>query len=112
MASEIHSEYRDINAIVVDDDKDVSDVFIELLQINEINVVGNGVNGKDAVELYQKLHPDIIFMDAMMPQYDGFYGLEKIMEYDPNARVIMVTGSANVEDKLVAVLPQQFLKNQ
>ncbi|MGI0047148.1 MAG: response regulator [Nitrosotalea sp.] len=100
MTSESGNIHRGINAIVVDDDKDVSDVFMELLQINGINVIGKGTNGKDAVDLYKRFHPDVTFMDALMPQYDGFYGLEKIKEYDPSAIVILVTGSANVENKL------------
>jgi two-component system chemotaxis response regulator CheY len=89
-----------IKAIVVDDDKDVQDVFIELLEINNVHVIGTGHNGKNALELYQTLCPDIVFMDVKMPEYDGFYGLEKIREYDPNALVVLVTGSEGVEDKI------------
>ena len=89
-----------VKAIVVDDNKDVRRVFVELLQISNIDVVGTGTNGKEAVELYQKHKPDIVFIDAMMPEYDGFYGLEKIRAYDPNAVVAIVTGSINTEERL------------
>ncbi len=101
---------KDVNAIVVDDDRDVLDVFLELLKINGINVIGSGANGKDAVELYQKFHPDIIFMDAVMPMYDGFYGLERIMQYDPNARVVLVTGSVNTDSKIDNCLAKAILE--
>lgn len=89
-----------INAIVIDDDKDVRDSFADLLQINNIEVAGTGRNGKEAVELYQKHKPDIVFMDVMMPEYDGLYGLKKIRECDPNANVVLVTGSRNIGNEL------------
>lgn len=84
---------HNVTCIVIDDNVDILDLFAELLSINNIRVVGTGVNGKDAYELYKKFHPDIIFIDVLMPGFDGFYGLEKIIEYDPHAKVIMVTGA-------------------
>jgi two-component system chemotaxis response regulator CheY len=89
-----------IKAIVVEDDKDVQSTFVELLQINKIKVIGTGHNGKKAYELYKRLHPDVVFMDVKMPEYDGFYGLEKIRQYDPMAVIILITGSDGVEEKL------------
>ncbi len=89
-------------SIVVDDDFDTVEVFSEYLELSDINVVGKGYNGKDAVDLYQKLKPDVVFLDVLMPDYDGFYALEKIRKLNPNANVIMVTASltAQTEDKL------------
>lgn len=106
-----------LDAIVVDDDRSVRSVFAELLQIANLNVVGTGANGKEAYELYQKLRPDVVFIDALMPEYDGFYGLDRIKEYDPNAVVVMVTGSLNVDDRLdacsaTAVLPKPIDMNK
>ena len=59
-----------IRAIIVDDDKDTVLLFSELLQSNNIQVVGTGYNGQDAAFLYQKLKPDIVFLDVIMPVYD------------------------------------------
>lgn len=103
--------------MVVDDNKDVRGVFTELLQIAKISVVGTGTNGKEAARLYEKLKPDIVFMDAMMPEYDGFYGLDRIREYDPGAIVVIVSGSYNAEDRLEncsasAILPKPIEMNK
>ena len=89
-------------SIVVDDDFDTVEVFSEYLELKGINVVGKGYNGKDAVDLYQKLKPDVVFLDVLMPKYDGFYALEKIRQLNPDSKVIMVTASltAETEDKL------------
>lgn len=76
---------------MIDDDVDTVEVFCEYLEIKDITVVGRGHNGKKAIELYEKLNPDIVLLDVMMPEYDGFYGLEHIKKINPDAKVIMVT---------------------
>lgn len=80
-----------VKVIVVDDDVDTVEVFCEYLEIKDITVLGRGYNGKTAVELYDKLKPDIALLDVMMPEYDGFYALENIKKINPNAKLIMVT---------------------
>jgi DNA-binding NarL/FixJ family response regulator len=80
-----------VKVIVVDDDVDTVEVFCEYLEIKDITVLGRGYNGKTAVELYESLKPDIALLDVMMPEYDGFYGLENIKKINPDAKVIMVT---------------------
>ncbi len=94
-----------ITTIIIDDDKDITDVFSEYLQIHGITTLGIGHNGKSAIELYQKTKPDIVFLDVMMSDYDGFYGLEKIKQFDPNARVIMVTAdlTQGTHDRLMSL---------
>jgi len=84
-------------AIVVDDEKDVLDVFCEFLSVKGINVLATGNNGLDAVNLYKRFKPDVVLMDLIMPQYDGFYGLEKIRQYDPNSKVIIFSASLTPE---------------
>lgn len=82
---------KSITVIVIDDDLDDVDVFSEYLEIKGIKVIGNGHNGKDAVELYHKLKPDVVFLDVLMPHYDGFYAVTTIRKTDPNVKIIMVT---------------------
>ena len=80
-----------ITAIVIDDDLDTVELFCEYLEIKGIHVLGKGYDGREAVELYQKLKPQIVFLDIMMPHYDGFYAAEEIRKVDPNAKIIMIT---------------------
>ena len=90
------------SVIVVDDDHDTLEIFCEYLSIKDIEVLGIGHNGWDAIELYKKLKPDVVLCDVMMPDYDGFYALKEIRKIDPSAKVIMVTAdmTASTEQKL------------
>ena len=94
-------------AIVVDDDHDIVDVFCDILQIMQIEVVGEGYDGNEAVELYQKLKPDLVILDIMMPKYDGIYALEKIREINPHAKVMVITAdmSSTTNEKLQKLKP-------
>lgn len=67
-----------------------------------IDVLALGYDGNDAVSLYIKHRPEIIFTDIMMPHTDGFYGIEKIKEFNPNAKIVAVTAdiSSETEQKL------------
>jgi DNA-binding response OmpR family regulator len=91
------------SVIVVDDDRDTVEVFCEYLAIKDIEVLGRGYDGKTAVELYKKHTPDVVLLDVMMPDYDGFYGLENIRKINPEAKIIMVTAdlTSDTEKKLV-----------
>ena len=89
-----------IRAVVVDDDKDTVAIFSEILQSNDIEVVGKGYNGQEAAFLYQKLKPDVIFLDVIMPVYDGIYGITKIREMNPDAVVIITTNQMTINAQI------------
>ncbi len=90
------------SVIIVDDDNTLVKVFEQYLKLNNINVLGHCYDGKEAVTLYEKLKPDVVLLDVMMPHHDGFYALEKIKEIDPDAKVIAFTAdlTADTEQKL------------
>jgi two-component system chemotaxis response regulator CheY/two-component system response regulator (stage 0 sporulation protein A) len=89
-----------IRAVVVDDDKDTVALFAEIMQSNNIEVVGKGYNGQEAAFLYQKLKPDVIFLDIIMPVYDGIYGITKIREMNPDAVVIITTNQMTINSQI------------
>ena len=72
-------------------------VFSEFLEINGVNVIGQGYDGKEAVDLYVKVRPDVVFLDVMMDKFDGLYALEEIRKIDPDANVIMVTADLSAD---------------
>lgn len=86
-----------ITCVVIDDDKNIVMVFSELLEFMGVEVLAQGHNGNDAISLYMKHRPDIIFTDIMMPHKDGFYGIEKIREFDPEAKIVAITADISSE---------------
>ena len=81
-----------ISVLVVDDDIDTRDVFATMLEMQDFDVVGKAKDGKEGYEIYEKLRPDVVLLDIMMPNYDGFYAMEKIKNLDPDAKIVVVTG--------------------
>lgn len=78
--------------IVVDDDRLVVDSLKIILGAQpQIEVVGTGANGNDAVALYAEHAPDIALLDIQMPGRDGLSAAREILEHDPAARVVFLT---------------------
>lgn len=86
--------------LVVDDSMLMRRMICESLTDAGWLVVGEGEDGAEAIRLYDELRPDAVTMDIVMPGTDGIYALEKIMELDPEARVVVV--SALNQTKLIS----------
>lgn len=80
-----------MRVIVVDDDKLVCTALKTILEAEKISVVGTGYNGKDAMELYNSLHPDIILMDIRMGTMTGLEAAEAILNMDREAKILFLT---------------------
>ena len=82
---------KNATALVVDDDPDTVELFSDYLENKGVDVIGKAKDGKEGFELWKKLKPDVLFLDVIMPNFDGFYTLRKIREIDAEAKIIMVT---------------------
>ena len=77
--------------------------------ITEINldpgmcVVGEAVDGHEAVQQYVALHPDVVLMDLVMPGMDGIQATREIIIHDPQARILILT-SFTEEKTILEVL--------
>src|ERR1700723_633836 len=70
-----------ISTIIVDDEKPARDELVFLLKaFPEINIIGQGRNGVEAVSLIKEHSPDLVFLDVQMPGLDGFGVLKKLVE--------------------------------
>jgi two-component system response regulator LytT len=70
-----------INTIIVDDEKPARDELAFLLKaFPEVNLIGQGKNGVEAVALIKEHSPDLVFLDVQMPGLDGFGVLKKLVE--------------------------------
>jgi len=72
-----------ITCVIVDDEKLARDLLREYIQqIPDMEIVGEASKGKEAVEVIDKLQPDLIFLDVQMPGMNGFDVLDEIA-HDP-----------------------------
>jgi len=62
-----------------------------------IEVVGEAVNGKEALERTKELNPDVILMDLLMPVMDGIEAIKQIKAEVPDARILVMTSFATDE---------------
>lgn len=61
----------------------------EVLEKGGFEVVGEAVDGMDAIEKYRKLKPDVVLMDITMPKMDGLNSIKVIKQMDPGCRIIV-----------------------
>jgi two-component system, NarL family, response regulator LiaR len=65
----------------------------------DIEVVGEAANGREALDLEEKLRPDVVLMDMVMPQMDGIEAIRHITARRPGARILVLTSFA-ADDKV------------
>ena len=75
--------------LVCDDAVFMRTMVSDILSQAGFTVVGEAENGKQAVEKYQELKPDLVTMDIIMPEMGGIEAVKKITQLDPGARILM-----------------------
>ena len=85
--------------LIVDDSMFVAKQMTQILTSEGFDVVATAADGQEGVEKYKELFPnvDLVTMDITMPKMDGITALEKIIEFDKNAKVIMVSALGKQE---------------
>lgn len=84
--------------LVADDHPIYIEGLANLLQSYDFTVVGKAANGIEAVKLAGELQPDIVLMDANMPDLDGIEATKEIKKNYPNMKIIILTG---IEDDVL-----------
>ncbi|MGA3009353.1 MAG: response regulator [Terracidiphilus sp.] len=89
-----------LSALIIDDEQLAREELAYLLtQVGGVDVVAQGANGIEAVELIEELHPDMVFLDVQMPGLDGFAVIQKLMERKAKA-------NGNAAPQVTEPLPQ------
>jgi two-component system, LytTR family, response regulator len=82
-----------ISALIVDDEQPARDELAYLLrQVPDVEIIGQGKNGVEAVSLIRELGPNLVFMDVQMPGLDGFGVIKKLLDRNmPLPHFVFVT---------------------
>jgi len=75
--------------LVCDDAVFMRTMVSDILSQAGFTVVGEAENGKQAVEKYKQLKPDLVTMDIIMPEMGGIEAVKQITQADPGARILM-----------------------
>src|SRR5215212_9094158 len=88
-----------IRIVVVDDQAVVRQGFVSLINtVADMEVIAEGTDGRQAVELYRKLRPDVLLTDLRMPVMTGVEAIAAIRREFPGARLIVLTTFDGDED--------------
>ena len=81
--------------MIADDSDAIRLVLSDILSIGEHEVIGEAVDGADAVEKYSQIKPDVLLLDLAMPKKDGLTVVKEVIQNDSNAKIILITASDN-----------------
>jgi len=96
----MNNQGESIQVLIVDDHAIVRDGIRSLLStIEDIDVAGEASTGREAVTLFNRLGPDIVLMDLVMPEMDGIQAIQAIIERQPEAKILVLTSFAT-DDKV------------
>ncbi len=86
--------------VLIADDNELFAKTLEAMLAGEprVEVIGVARNGKQAVELVETLWPDVVLMDVSMPVLDGFSATRILRQRGSDARVLVLTASAEGAD--------------
>lgn len=101
----VGSKEKQTSVLIVDDAKFMRTKLRNILENSNFKIAGEAEDGKQAVQLFSKLKPDVVTMDITMPNVDGITSLRAIKKIDPKARVVMISALGQkdkVKDSIVA----------
>ena len=97
--------------LIVDDIAFVRKTLSDILTQAHYQVVGEAADGIEACQLYQKLRPDIVTMDVVMPQMSGIDAARRILKMDRHAKIVIISamGQENLLMEAINVGARDYL---
>lgn len=80
-----------IKAIIVDTREFATEITSKLIGNNKVEVVGSTDNGKEAIALASETNPNLVILDIVSKESDGFEIIEKIKSFNPQTKFIVIT---------------------
>jgi two-component system chemotaxis response regulator CheY len=82
--------------MISDDSDAIRMVLKDMLTLGNHEIVAEATNGIETVETFEQVKPDLLLLDIAMPKKDGKAALIDIMTSQPDAKVVMITASDNM----------------
>lgn len=91
-----------LRILVIDDEKAIRDSFCAHFE-DEGHLTFAAHNGRVGLDVFEREHPDLIFVDLRMPEMDGLGVLEHVTRHAPHTPLIVVSGTGHIQDAIEAV---------
>ncbi len=103
-----------MKVLIVEDDVALREVL--RIMLGDFEVI-EADNGEDAVRIYEKERPDIVFMDIVLPKKDGIEATKEILKIDPNAKIVGITAFESKGEEIlkagaIALLEKPITKSK
>ena len=83
--------------LVIDDALIIREMIKDAAREDGWEIAGHATNGQEGIEQFEKLRPDAVSLDLVMPEYDGMHALRGIKAMDRNAQVLIVSALDQAE---------------
>ncbi len=96
--------------LIVEDAKAISEILKEILESRRYDII-TAENGREGVEMYKKIKPDLVITDISMPQKSGIELIKEIKEYNRGAKILVVSVISDKEviDKAFAAGADDYI---
>ena len=94
---------KNYSVLVCDDSAVIRKTLRFILEEWGVKNIFEARDGSESVELYREHHPDLVFMDIVMPEKSGLDALVEIREEDPSARVVMASSTGTKKNLMTAI---------
>ena len=88
------------NILIIEDDRTILEGLEDTFKFHGFEV-STALNGMDGLNLFEKKEPDLIILDIMLPEHDGFEICKKIREQNKQIPIIILTAKSQESDKLL-----------
>ncbi len=88
---------RRYSVVIADDNDMMRSILRAMLRGDHYEVIGEARNGQAAIDIVERLKPDVVCLDVMMPEKNGIEVLCAIKASQPSIEVVMVTGNSDPE---------------
>jgi len=93
VSSGITQNVQEISVLIVDDHPMVREGLAGVLLRHKMTVAGLAANGRQAIEIYKEQRPDVVLLDLRLPDQSGFDVARAILEFDPEARILVFSSA-------------------
>ena len=99
------------SVFIVDDDESIRALYERFFILEGFNLKKSARNGEEAIEFLKNFstEPDVIIMDYLMPGLNGLETTKKILEKNPEAKIIMVSSDSTIEKESLYLGVKNFL---